>query len=143
MSNVKLPPRSDLEREIEALMTAPARPLSRANAKKAAAAHYGVTLGAVEQRLHRPEIVPVGGPTSVSLDNAMAVILRHTERTGYPPTLRELADDLGVAVMTARTLALLLAEEGRILYQVKDEGGGGIQLPAATYARLAAVEPAT
>lgn len=141
MAATKLPPRSELEREIEELMTNPARPLSRANAKAAVAARYGVTLAGVDQRLHRPEVPAVTGPAPVTLDNAMAVILAHTERTNYPPTLRELADGLGVTPMTARTLALALAEQGRILYQSKGDGGGGIQLPATTYARIATPTP--
>lgn len=53
----------------------------------------------------------------MSGEELIASIRRHVTEKGYPPTIRELADEHGVAVGTIHARLVRLEEEGRIVRQ--------------------------
>jgi len=125
MTKPILPPRSALQAELDALLASQPG-LGRTDARRSLAARYGVTLNAVDMRLYRPEVHPRPAITEGRLDTVLAAILAYQDTTGYPPSLRALAERLGVTQGTARTLVLALDARGDIEYRRRGQERAGI-----------------
>lgn len=66
-------------------------------------------------------------------DRAVAFIAEHTAEHGWPPTVREVAEALGVNLSTAHEHLRILAAEGRI---VKGSGPRMIRVAAGGSIRI-------